>query len=57
MRIMIQKKKKKKYAVRHLKFKKFRDNNLISLNQCGIGFGRSFINQLLTITHEVFTSY
>ena len=35
----------------------FLDNNLISSKQCGFRLGDFCLNQLLSITHDVFTSF
>ena len=37
-------------------FKFFTEKNLISLNQSGFKLGDSFVNQLLSITHQIFKS-
>ena len=34
----------------------FTENNLISDNQLGFKLGNSYINQLLSITHEIYQS-
>ena len=38
-------------------FTKFIENNLISENQAGFKPGDSCVNQLLAITHEIFSSF
>ena len=38
-------------------FKHFLDNNLISSKQSGIKLGDSCINQLIAITHDIFTGF
>ena len=38
-------------------FNFFSSNNLISLNQSGFKHGDSCINQLLSITHEIYKSF
>ena len=38
-------------------FTYFIENNLISENQSGFKLGESCVNQLLAITHEIFSSF
>ena len=37
-------------------YKHISDNNLLSSNQCGFCRGDSYINQLLSITYDIFHS-